>query len=207
MVMDVIELLNHLGWTSDVHLIGTSMGGLISQGLASEYPQYFKSVCLTSLFALLKDLDSKKRLGNIAQLDPVTRFKETQELFYPVKWLDSPSKIDSTKTNRESLLEMVLSINPNSYAMINKGYQAQLKAVVIPYMTEEKLIKIRDSNLKVLVCTGDIDCLVAPSNSEYLAKVLQAPLKVFKGCGHCINAEKPDEYNDVILELICSSSN
>ncbi|KAI9595305.1 Alpha/Beta hydrolase protein [Syncephalis fuscata] len=209
MVMDTIELLDHLGWTSDVHLIGASMGGLISQGLASEYPQYFKSVCLTSTFRTIEDpdnLDIKERLKYAAQLDPVTRFKQGQELIYPVQWLDSSSRMDPTKNNRELLLEMVLSIDPNDYAKINKGYERQVDAITIPYMTEEKLIKIRDSNLKVLICTGDIDYLVAPSNSEDLANILQAPLKVFRGCGHCIHAEKPDEYNEAILEFIRSSS-
>lgn len=37
MAKDVVELLDHVGWTQDrsVHLIGISMGGMISQELVS----------------------------------------------------------------------------------------------------------------------------------------------------------------------------
>ncbi|KAI9591632.1 Alpha/Beta hydrolase protein [Syncephalis fuscata] len=148
MAMDTIELLDYLEWTSDINLIGVSMGGLISQVLANEHPQYFKSVCLTSTFIGIdgpENLDMKRRLEYVSHLDPVARSKQNQDYVYSAKWLDSPSRMDSTKTNREFLLEMVLSINSNNYAKINKGYQAQFKAIDTPYMTEEKL---------VLVCTG-----------------------------------------------------
>ncbi|KAI9591266.1 Alpha/Beta hydrolase protein [Syncephalis fuscata] len=209
MAMDTIELLNHLGWTSDVHLIGTSMGGLIAQILASEYPQYFKSVCLTSTFIGIdgpenSSLNERLKVG--AQLDPLTRAKQFQDYVFPAEWSDSPSAADPTKTNREFLLELARSIDPNDYDKIGKGYQGQYNAIATPYMTEEKLIRIRDSNLKVLVCTGDIDNLVPPANSEHIAKILLAPLKIFKGCGHRSHAQEADQYNDVLLEFICNSS-
>ncbi|KAI8057769.1 Alpha/Beta hydrolase protein [Syncephalis plumigaleata] len=43
MTIDTIELLDHLGWTSNVHLTGISMGGMISLQLLAHYPQYFAS--------------------------------------------------------------------------------------------------------------------------------------------------------------------
>jgi pimeloyl-ACP methyl ester carboxylesterase len=45
---DVIDILDHLGWTSKVHLCGVSMGGMISLELVTSWPDRFKSVVLTS---------------------------------------------------------------------------------------------------------------------------------------------------------------
>ena len=48
MARDTIDLCEHIGWTSNIHLIGVSMGGMISQELILAKPQYFRSLCLTS---------------------------------------------------------------------------------------------------------------------------------------------------------------
>jgi homoserine acetyltransferase len=51
MVIDTVELLDHLEWKSNVHLVGASMGGMISLQLLAHYPQYFTSACLISTSA------------------------------------------------------------------------------------------------------------------------------------------------------------
>jgi DNA topoisomerase IA len=40
---------------------------------------------------------------------------------------------------------------------------------------------------------------VRPQNSHALEKSLGAELKVLHGCGHLINLESPDEFNDLLL--------
>jgi pimeloyl-ACP methyl ester carboxylesterase len=51
MVEDTIGLLNHLGWTSGVHIAGGSLGGMIAMELAINYPSYVKSLVLACTFA------------------------------------------------------------------------------------------------------------------------------------------------------------
>lgn len=51
MALDAVDLLNHLKWKSNVHLVGTSMGGSVAQLIVAYYPQYFASVCFTSTMA------------------------------------------------------------------------------------------------------------------------------------------------------------
>lgn len=48
---DTIELLDHLGWTKDVNLVGISMGGMISLEVAYRNPERLSSLILTSTTA------------------------------------------------------------------------------------------------------------------------------------------------------------
>lgn len=48
MAADTLELLDHFGWNDNVHLVGISMGGMISLELTSAEPARFLSVTLTS---------------------------------------------------------------------------------------------------------------------------------------------------------------
>lgn len=48
MAADTLELLDHFGWKDSVHLVGISMGGMISLELADTEPTRFQSVTLTS---------------------------------------------------------------------------------------------------------------------------------------------------------------
>jgi pimeloyl-ACP methyl ester carboxylesterase len=48
---DVLELLDHLGWASEVHAVGYSAGGQVLQQMLLLTPQRFKSIALVSTTA------------------------------------------------------------------------------------------------------------------------------------------------------------
>lgn len=48
MAVDALELLDHFKWDSNVHLVGISMGGMISLEMADAEPLRFQSLTLTS---------------------------------------------------------------------------------------------------------------------------------------------------------------
>lgn len=48
MAIDALELLDHFGWKENVHLVGISMGGMISLEMADAEPTRFQSLTLTS---------------------------------------------------------------------------------------------------------------------------------------------------------------
>lgn len=51
MAADALELLDHFQWKSNVHLVGISMGGMISLEMADAEPTRFQSLTLTSTTA------------------------------------------------------------------------------------------------------------------------------------------------------------
>lgn len=51
MAQDALILLDHLGWTRRVHLVGISMGGMISLEMVDAAPARFLSLTLTSTTA------------------------------------------------------------------------------------------------------------------------------------------------------------
>jgi pimeloyl-ACP methyl ester carboxylesterase len=51
MAQDTIEVLEHIGWKPDAHLVGASMGGMISMELAIARPDMLKSFTLSCTIA------------------------------------------------------------------------------------------------------------------------------------------------------------
>jgi pimeloyl-ACP methyl ester carboxylesterase len=51
MAQDALELLDHVGWHDRVHLVGISMGGMISLEMVDADPFRFISLTLTSTTA------------------------------------------------------------------------------------------------------------------------------------------------------------
>ncbi|RUP46214.1 hypothetical protein BC936DRAFT_147204 [Jimgerdemannia flammicorona] len=111
MAQDTIELLEHIGWTSDVHLVGVSMGGMISLEIISARPDMFKSVCLTVTTAgrIMTPVTAIRSLFGLAfftsSVDDKT--KKMMEMLYPKSWLDkAPESESEFKTNREQVIHV-----------------------------------------------------------------------------------------------------
>ncbi|KAI9591496.1 Alpha/Beta hydrolase protein [Syncephalis fuscata] len=201
MALDTIELLNHLEWTSGVHLVGISMGGAISQLLASHYPQYFISVCLTSTFMDINAMKNSKSYNLIFSPPVYSSEKERIEVYkyilFPKHWLDSPSEFAPTKTNSQLLIDLY---EDSPFKTDSTTVDLQLEAIRQYVLTKEEIDSIRIGKLPVLVCTGDEDSLIDPNNSECIARALECPLKIFKGCGHVVIIQEPDLYNQTLLK-------
>jgi pimeloyl-ACP methyl ester carboxylesterase len=63
MAKDAFDLLDHFGWKSDIHLVGVSMGGMISLEMATAEPERLKTLTLTSTCA-------KKNIPTVSEGPP-----------------------------------------------------------------------------------------------------------------------------------------
>ncbi|RKP06617.1 Alpha/Beta hydrolase protein [Thamnocephalis sphaerospora] len=209
MALDTIELLEHLGWESDVHVVGVSMGGMIALELASARPQCIASLSLTSTHAgsTLPPLTGALTLPRLMFTSDINkRIEMNCNLLYPKKWLDMPHPNGSGQTNREAVANSMVERIVRSPVQTSAGAIGQLSAVMRHSVGRDRLERIRSAGIPVLVCTGTEDNLVRPSNSQFLAETLDARFEVFEGCGHAISMQEPERYNQMLLDHIRASS-
>ncbi|RKP27421.1 Alpha/Beta hydrolase protein [Syncephalis pseudoplumigaleata] len=221
MAEDTAQLLDHLHWTTDNHIVGISMGGMIAMQLASDHPAYVASLCLISTTSTWQPTPVPDALPRTLDLSSPNYEVEAMLVEYPETWLAAPSKHDPRQTNQEYTLEVWIAPHVWQHALTDhcpvklgrtrlssskpptpEGYKRQLWAVEHYDLGEEGLARIARAGYPVLVCTGDQDAIVAASNSEFLADRLKAPLKLFAHCGHNVNVQECERLNQLLLDFL-----
>ncbi|KAF9130690.1 hypothetical protein BGX30_013398 [Mortierella sp. GBA39] len=205
MAQDTLELLDGLGWTSNVHLAGVSMGGMISLELVLADPKRFSSLLLTSTNAGRSppQLVTISFLSRVILIkDPQRRMKLVSETLYPKTWLEAASPKGSPfKNNQEVVVDSLARRFAESPAQPIHSNIAQSWAALFHHVSSTRLAQIRASGLPILVVTGTRDNFVRPSGSYHLAKELGCPLVVFEGSGHALPGEQTETYCRFIEEL------
>lgn len=104
MAKDVVELVDHLGWTGkrDLHVIGISMGGMIAQELAVLIPDRICTLSLVSTAAgIFRTTGFVENLWNRANLfipkSIDTQIENVKKNLYTQSWLDSPDTLEPVK--------------------------------------------------------------------------------------------------------------
>jgi len=199
MIMDLKNLLDHLGIDEGVHLCGSSMGTMISQSFTLKYPQTVKSLILCAPFAyypsktcdqnelafnVLKDLDLDKRVEYYFPLIYSRGFKkklvENEELYHKI----------SGDMNFCAQL-----IDPPEY----KDYTNQNEVL--------RDFDIRDSIQNIiqptLILSGSKDKMSIPGMLEIMQeKIPNSTLEIIPGMGHAFNTEAPEKTNDLIWNFL-----
>mmetsp|Transcript_3861 Transcript_3861/g.7085 ORF Transcript_3861/g.7085 Transcript_3861/m.7085 type:complete len:329 (+) Transcript_3861:203-1189(+) len=225
MAQDALELLNHLGWKSGVHIVGLSMGGMITQELALLEPSRFASMTLIStiagglasigLFAISAPSGIKTLLQTFTTTDPREQLRHGLKLLYTEEFLDQHSYNEDKKKHE-----------PNHAifrrALIKRGVQAkqagtpdtkmltlvkQALAVCTHRVSQEALGALgRHFGQASLVITGDQDILVHQTNSRILKKALKAKLLTLECAGHGANEQHAETVNEAIYGNIVNST-
>lgn len=206
MAEDAIEVFDHLGWDKNIHLNGCSMGGMIALELASTWPERFSSLTLTSTSSgrqapPWKAVTTLSRLAFIRE--PKDKIGHAITLVFPDEWLKSKPEEErhmEFATNKDMAVANFLARIERTRPQPLKGNIGQTAAALRHYVSDERLKKIKDSGLPVIVLTGTWDNLVNPKNSHHLSKVLGCHLEVFEGSGHALPTEQSVKYNKLIDE-------
>ncbi|KAH9023441.1 alpha/beta-hydrolase [Lactarius pseudohatsudake] len=188
----VIILLDFIGWTESrsVHVVGLSLGGMITQASLSHSPERFISLSLavTSAGGLpifnvlpwfgLKNILSTTRTRVPFIEDPKRRTPFIVESCFNSSWLDARAENDPTgRTNPE--VQIMLCNECAAITRVPKtlGAVSQMWAGLAPSAIP-----------KVLILTGDQDHYIRPSNSAYLSKHMpEAEFVVWMDTGHAVN--------------------
>lgn len=106
MARDVLEVLDHLGWTAppaagtpsrSLHLAGISLGGMISQELALLIPDRLASLTLISTAASLETTSNLPatlwdRIGMVVPKTPERAIADTARQIFTEEWLAAPDE-------------------------------------------------------------------------------------------------------------------
>ncbi|KAF9976879.1 hypothetical protein BGZ73_007587 [Actinomortierella ambigua] len=205
MAQDTIELLNHLGWKQDVHLVGVSMGGMISLELFLADPKRFRSLVLTSTNAGRSPpqfVTVSFLLRTILEKNADLRIKMVVDALYPKSWLDKSHVDFPDKQNREVCFEALVRRFAEVPRQSLHANISQSLAALFHHVSAKRLAEIKATGVPVLVLTGTDDNFVRPSGSYYLSKELDCPLLVFEGSGHALAVEHKYTYCRLLEEIV-----
>ncbi|KAI8928571.1 Alpha/Beta hydrolase protein [Entophlyctis helioformis] len=206
MAADTLALLDHLDW-KHVHVVGTSMGGMISQELCVLLGDRVISLSLASTYSKFNGIPlpmlRMSIFGTGFAADDIKGYAQYfPTIMFPPKWLGLTSKDDPSITNHEAMTAFVYERNSNAGRLDPDAISRSQRAAFFHYC-DRRLDDIRAHGYPILVVAGDEDYILRqPSGSEYLAKRLQARFEIYKGGGHSIYWQDPEWYNNLVLDNI-----
>ncbi|KAL3896724.1 MAG: hypothetical protein SGCHY_003889 [Lobulomycetales sp.] len=211
MAQDSLDLLDHLGWTGKgVHVIGYSMGGMVAQELCLiAPPSSIASLALISTTAG-RSIPYIKSLLHVSKQDVNMSVSQHFEwacgIVHPEDWLHRSSTKEPYKTNRDRLWEWRLSrLERSPHGLTQYGFRGQRMAVLSHFVSASRLGRIKALQIPLLVVVGMKDRLVKPSNSIYLARILDCDLFIFDNGAHGILQQYSDEVNHLLTMHLSSS--
>ncbi|KAL1922378.1 uncharacterized protein VTP21DRAFT_9917 [Calcarisporiella thermophila] len=209
MAKDALKLLDFVGWTSDVHLVGTSMGGMIAQWMAAYRPDYFLSLTLTSTTSgrlippTLTDIFGVPWTG--IAITHETRSQRIANICFPKDFMRLPSDANGCESMRDEIEKAYTHFYEISDRQRLFGNARQMIGVVLHYLPMKMSDRIVDSGIPVMVFHGTEDRLIPAWRGEILAKRLRARFQIFKGGGHQLMDQFPDKYCELIEKNIRES--
>ena len=196
MADDTIGLMDHLG-INKAHILGVSMGGMIAQELAINYPERVDKLILAATFA------RRDRTSGYS-----SEASKAQEIY-------DESPHDEVRIRRLAAVKVDLTLNKRLYRILGipqmrimirlaplsalNGLAGQIDAI-LAHDTVDRLKLIR---APTLVITGTADRLVKPVSSEVIANLVpKAKLVKVEGGSHGFNAEMRSEFNKEVLKFL-----
>ncbi|KAF2001789.1 alpha/beta hydrolase-like protein [Amniculicola lignicola CBS 123094] len=173
MAKDVVEVLDHIGWTGkrELHIIGISMGGMIAQEMAMQIPDRICTLSLVSTASgLFNTVDFFTNLRNRANLfipKPLDQqIASVKYNLYTEKWLAAPDELDHvvepfpSNGDRFAANELWKRTHPQFFG--KKGFMLQAVAANWHYKSpaDLKLIGDKVGRKRIMVVHGTEDRMI-----------------------------------------------
>ena len=182
------SLLGELG-AGQAHIVGLSMGGVIAQQFALDYPQLIRRLVLVSTFSVLRPGDLNgwfyffRRVAALLTLGLHAQAQVVAQRLFPNPQ-DQPL--------REMYIAAVRRADPRAYrrAMFSLGL----------FDSRKRLGEIRTPTL---VISGMGDTTVTPARQKLLVDgISNARQVVIPQAGHAVSVDQPEEFNRVLLDFL-----
>jgi pimeloyl-ACP methyl ester carboxylesterase len=201
MADDAVGLLDHLGIES-AHVVGVSMGGMISQELAIDYPTRVRSLC-----SIMSNTGNKRQGRPATSMYPELRRtmmqpRPTDREGAIAAGLDAWRQISGPmfdEADVRGMIEEAISRDPDPYGRIR-----QLIAI---NASPDRTARLRELRMPTLVIHGLLDRLVSPSGGMATAKAVPGSrLLMFPDMAHDLPRNRIGEIADAIAQNAARAS-
>jgi 3-oxoadipate enol-lactonase len=184
---DLVRDLN----TGPVHVVGLSMGGVIAQQFACDYPFLTRKLVLVSTFSVLRPDNLSgwfyfmRRAFSVLVLGLRAQAYIVAERIFP-----DPGQ----EVLRDMLVATITSADVRIYrrAMIALGSFDSRKW-------------LKDIKVPTLIITGENDTTVLPQRQTLLADgIAGAKQVVIPNAGHAVSIDQPGIFNKTLLDFLCA---
>lgn len=189
---DTVDIMTALQ-IDRANIFGISMGGMIAQEIALNYPERVKKLILGCtnvgpLHSVSAAPEVLNKLINPSYESVEERINQTISILIPEEYIaQHKDKVD------EFIKRLLIApIKPEPFL-------CQLGAI----MRFNSFDRLKQIKVPTLVLAGDQDVLIPPQNSEILVNnIPNARLEIFKGCGHGFLTQVQGELCDMLIEFI-----
>jgi 3-oxoadipate enol-lactonase len=187
MAADVVRLLRALG-AERAHLVGLSLGGMVAQQFALDFP-------LATASLVLADTLCGTPAGFESVMRDAFRFIEENGMAAVAQTRITNAFSDAVDpTMRDYLIDRVAQNDKAAYVRAARS--------AFGFSVCDRLAEITAPTLVVI---GDQDRVTPPALSEDIAaRIPGARLARIAGAGHISNIERPEEFNRVVLAFLDS---
>ncbi len=192
MADDLLDLLDALG-IEKTSVLGISMGGMIAQEFAIDYPDRVEKLILSSTHyggsgILEASEEAVKAMMPDTSLPPAERIRKTMAAGFAPGWVDAHSEMV------EAIVSMRLdAIQPAEASMRERRAREGFDA-------SQRLARIK---APTLILHGDADSIVPVGNVYLIAqKMPGAAVHIFPGGGHMVHIEHAEIFNRVVLDFL-----
>ncbi|KAG7397223.1 hypothetical protein PHYBOEH_001101 [Phytophthora boehmeriae] len=206
MAEDTLALMDQLGWDA-AHVVGVSMGGMISLELAAIAPQRVRSLTLISTTRGDYKMDSRSRvpmLRNIFSLTSTGKAKSVVDMLYPAEFLEN--RIAETgESVRDVLVHTYESCVKEWPRPGLSGLIGQAAAAQTHFVSDERLGGINDAGFPVLIVSGMQDIVIPAAESILLKERMigdHVRTLFFDNGGHGAACQFMDEVVDELVETV-----
>ena len=205
MAKDGINILDHLE-IDKAHILGTSMGGMISQIICAKYPERVCSFTLIASTASVPGpLNGPSKEVRDMMLDRSQIENPSMEEVYQreLKWVGligmENREVDTPEFREETI---------NNYIRVEKikdgfGYARQLFAIL---SSKNRLRKIRSIKSRTLIIHGKKDPVINVKNSYLMKRLIpNSELIIINNMRHLIEEEILDQFKERLLQHLSES--
>jgi len=190
---EAVDVLLALG-VPRAHVLGLSMGGAVALHLALRHPERVEKLVVIAppLGGKAQVPISPEMMALLGQPDLQLEIGERMRRTYAK--IAAPGYFERHPEDGERLAEFA-RYRPQS----QEAYRRQLQAT----MTHDVDGQLERIHAPTLIVQGELDPLVAPANTQYLAQHIPgARLLLYPNTGHLVHIERAEELNRDVLAFL-----